>query len=123
MLGSRTNEQRVVQYAASHQHPVNRVCHTLRIPAILLSLVLFASVFIHWLWPEASALFLAGWALQFVGHAFERKELEFFHDWRFLFVGVRWWWAKIHGKASPSGPTPCSLNSPNLLTSDFSCFA
>jgi hypothetical protein len=27
------------------------------------------------------------------------KPPEFFHDWRFLFVGVRWWWAKIQGKA------------------------
>jgi len=45
------------------------------------------------------AFFLLGWALQFIGHAFEHKEPEFFHDWRFLFVGVRWWWAKIHGRA------------------------
>jgi uncharacterized membrane protein YGL010W len=45
------------------------------------------------------ALFLIGWAFQFIGHAFEGKPPEFFSDWRFLFVGVRWWWAKIHGKA------------------------
>jgi uncharacterized membrane protein YGL010W len=56
-------------------------------------------MFIHWLWVYALGLFLLGWTLQFIGHAFERKEPEFFHDWRFLFVGVRWWWAKIHGKA------------------------
>ena len=100
MLGDRTNEQWVSQYATSHQHPVNRICHTLGIPAILLSLPLFlASIFIHRLWPYALVLFLVGWAFQFIGHAFERKEPEFFHDWRFLFVGVRWWWAKIHGKA------------------------
>jgi uncharacterized membrane protein YGL010W len=100
MLGSRSNEQWVAQYAASHQHPVNRLCHTLGIPAILVSLVGFlASIFIHWLWPYALGLFLVGWTFQFIGHAFERKEPEFFHDWRFLFVGVRWWWAKIRGKA------------------------
>jgi uncharacterized membrane protein YGL010W len=100
MLGSRTDEQWIAQYSTSHQHPINRVCHTLGIPAILVSLALFfASLFIHRLWPEALALFLAGWAFQFIGHAFERKQPEFFHDWRFLFVGVRWWWAKIHGKA------------------------
>jgi Protein of unknown function (DUF962) len=46
-----------------------------------------------------SGAFLGGWALQFVGHAFERKEPEFFHDWRFLLVGVRWWWTKMQGKA------------------------
>jgi hypothetical protein len=100
MLGDRTNEQWVAQYSTSHQHPVNRICHTLGIPLILLSLAVFAAgIFIHRLWPDALALFLVGWAFQFIGHAFERKEPEFFHDWRFLFVGVRWWWAKIHGKA------------------------
>ena len=66
----------------------------------MVSLAMFLlSVFIHRLWIYALALFLAGWTLQFIGHAFEHKEPEFFHDWRFLFVGVRWWWAKIHGKA------------------------
>jgi uncharacterized membrane protein YGL010W len=100
MLGGRTNEQWIAQYAGSHQHPVNRVCHTLGIPAILVSLALFlGSIFMHRLWLYALALFLVGWTLQFIGHGFERKEPEFFHDWRFLFVGVRWWWAKIHGKA------------------------
>ena len=98
--GRRTNEQWIAQYATSHQHPVNRACHTLGIPAILLSLAVFlASIFIRRLWPYALALFLLGWMFQFIGHAFERKVPEFFHDWRFLFVGVRWWWAKIHGKA------------------------
>jgi uncharacterized membrane protein YGL010W len=100
MLGGRTNEQWIAQYAGSHQHPVNRVCHTLGIPLILVSLGLFVtSILVHRLWVYALALFLVGWMLQFIGHAFERKEPEFLHDWRFLFVGVRWWWAKIHGKA------------------------
>jgi uncharacterized membrane protein YGL010W len=105
MLGGRsneprTNEQWVAQYARSHQHPVNRICHTLGIPAILLSVLLFlGAIFIHRLWIYALVLFVAGWTFQFIGHAFEGKEPEFFHDWRFLFVGVRWWWAKIHGKA------------------------
>jgi uncharacterized membrane protein YGL010W len=100
MLGGRTNEQWIAQYACSHQHPANRVCHTLGIPSILISLALFlGGVFIHRLWVYGLALFLAGWTLQFIGHGFERKPPEFFHDWRFLLVGVRWWWAKIHGKA------------------------
>jgi uncharacterized membrane protein YGL010W len=100
MLGGRTNEQWIAQYTSSHQHPVNRACHTLGIPLILLSVILLlVSIFLHRLWPYALALFLLGWIFQFVGHAFEHKAPEFFHDWRFLFVGVRWWWAKIHGKA------------------------
>jgi len=100
VLGGRTNEEWISQYSSSHQNSVNRLCHTLGIPTILLSLpVLIAGIFIHQLLWYALALFLIGWAFQFVGHAFEGKPPEFFHDWRFLFVGVRWWWAKIHGKA------------------------
>jgi uncharacterized membrane protein YGL010W len=99
MLGGRSSEQWIAQYASSHQNPVNRACHTLGIPLILFSVVIFlASVFFHRLWLIALALFLLGWIFQFVGHAFEHKAPEFFHDWRFLFVGVRWWWAKIQGK-------------------------
>jgi uncharacterized membrane protein YGL010W len=58
-----------------------------------------AGIFFHALWGYAVAFFVIGWILQFIGHAFERKEPEFFHDWRFLLVGVRWWWAKMRGKA------------------------
>src|SRR5579872_2166241 len=100
MLGNRTSEQWVAQYATSHQHPVNRACHTLGIPTILVSIAVgIAAIFIHRLWIYALALFLLGWIFQFIGHAFEGKPPEFFHDWRFLLVGVRWWWAKINGKA------------------------
>ena len=100
VLGGRTNEQWIAQYSSSHQHPVNRVCHTLGIPLILLSgAVAIAGIFIHGLWLYALGLFVIGWIFQFIGHAFEGKPPEFFSDWRFLFVGVRWWWAKIHGKA------------------------
>jgi uncharacterized membrane protein YGL010W len=100
MLGGRTNEQWIAQYASSHRNRVNRVCHTLGIPIILVSLAVFlGSIAIHRLWPYALAFFVLGWIFQFIGHAFEGKPPEFFSDWRFLFVGVRWWWAKIHGKA------------------------
>jgi uncharacterized membrane protein YGL010W len=100
MLGNRTSDQWIAQYATSHQHPVNRACHTLGIPTILLSLaVAVGAFFFHRLWIYAIALFLLGWIFQFIGHAFEGKAPEFLHDWRFLFVGVRWWWAKMRGKA------------------------
>lgn len=99
MLGNRTSAEWVAQYSTSHQHPVNRACHTLGIPLILASAAVFvASIFIHRLWLYALALFVIGWIFQFIGHAFEGKPPEFFHDWRFLFVGVRWWWAKIRGQ-------------------------
>ena len=100
MMGNRTNEQWVAQYATSHTHPVNRFCHTLGIPMIAISLPLFvAAIFMPRLWMIAGALFLVGWIFQFVGHAFEGKLPEFFSDYRFLFVGLRWWFAKIRGRA------------------------
>jgi uncharacterized membrane protein YGL010W len=90
----------IARYAASHQHPVNRFCHTIGIPLIVISLpLLVAAIFVPGLWGVAVGLFVTGWAFQFVGHAFERKPPEFFHDWRFLFVGLRWWVAKLRGKA------------------------
>lgn len=99
-MGPDTREQWIARYSRSHQHPVNRVCHTLGIPTILLSLAVFAmALVVHRLWMLGLALFAFGWLLQFIGHAFEGKPPEFFHDWRFLFVGVRWWWAKVHGRA------------------------
>jgi len=98
-LGDHSREQWVARYARSHQHPVNRLCHTLGIPTILLSLaVSLLALLVHRLWTLALGLFVAGWILQFIGHAFEGKPPEFFHDWRFLFVGVRWWWAKMRGR-------------------------
>jgi uncharacterized membrane protein YGL010W len=79
---------------------VNRWCHTLGIPLIALSLPLaLVAIFVDRLWPVPLTMFLLGWALQFIGHAFEGKPPEFFHDWRFLFVGLRWWIAKIRGRA------------------------
>jgi uncharacterized membrane protein YGL010W len=100
MMGGRTSEQWIAQYATSHQHPVNRFCHTLGIPLIVIAIGWLA---IAWITSASLllpvTLFLAGWALQFLGHAFEGKWPEFFHDWRFLFVGLRWWFAKIRGRA------------------------
>ena len=100
MLGGRSWDEWVGQYAQSHRHPVNRFCHTLGIPLIVLSLPLFvAAFFVGRLWLLATALFVIGWVFQFVGHAVEGKPPEFFRDWRFLFVGVRWWIAKMRGRA------------------------
>jgi uncharacterized membrane protein YGL010W len=100
LMGGRTSEQWVAQYATSHTHPVNRFCHTVGIPMIALSLPLFpAAICVDGLWRPALVLFSVGWVFQFVGHAFERKWPEFFADPRFLFVGLRWWFAKVRGRA------------------------
>ena len=102
MLGGRSWDDWISQYALSHQHPVNRLCHTLGIPLIVVSLPLMVVAVLagRW-WPQPVALFTIGWIFQFVGHAFEGKPPEFFQDWRFLFVGLRWWVAKARGRESP----------------------
>ena len=100
MLGNRTSEEWIAQYASSHQHPVNRSCHTIGIPLIAASIPLFvAALFVHGLWPVPVAMFAVGWIFQFVGHHYEGKPPEFFSDWRFLLVGLRWWLAKVRGRA------------------------
>ena len=100
MMGGRTSDEWVAQYATSHQHPINRICHTLGIPMIAVSILLAPAVWANLLdWRIAAGLFIAGWILQFIGHAFEGKPPEFFKDWRFLFVGLRWWFAKVRGRA------------------------
>jgi uncharacterized membrane protein YGL010W len=100
MLGGKSWDDWIAQYSLSHQHPVNRVCHTLGIPLIALSLPLGAAAIVFpRIWPVPVALFVLGWIFQFVGHAVEGKPPEFFHDWRFLLVGLRWWIAKISGRA------------------------
>ena len=99
-LGGRPMEEWIARYATSHEHPVNRVCHTIGIPLIALSLPLFVvAVFVAGFWPVPTAMFALGWIFQFVGHAFEGKPPEFFSDWRFLLVGLRWWVAKLRGRA------------------------
>jgi uncharacterized membrane protein YGL010W len=99
MLGGRSWDEWVARYGLSHQHPLNRACHFFGIPLIAISVPLFVvALLVRGFWPIPVALFVAGWVFQFVGHAVERKPPEFFHDWRFLFVGLRWWLTKVRGR-------------------------
>src|SRR5688572_5423224 len=78
MLGNKTSEQWVAEYSHSHQHPINRLCHTIGIPLIAGSILLFVvAIFVDGLWPIALGLFLVGWMLQFLGHYVEGKPPEF----------------------------------------------
>lgn len=100
MFAGKTWDEWIGQYAQSHQNPVNRMCHTIGIPLIAVSVLMFiAALFVSNLWLPALTLFVIGWVFQFVGHAFEGKPPEFLRDWRFLFVGLRWWFAKVRGRA------------------------
>jgi uncharacterized membrane protein YGL010W len=100
MLFGKPVEEWIAQYEQSHQNPTNRACHAAGIPMIAGSLPLFAaSLFNRRLRPLPVALFSVGWIFQFIGHAFEGKPPEFFKDWRFLLVGLRWWLAYLQGQA------------------------
>jgi uncharacterized membrane protein YGL010W len=100
MLAGKPWSKWISEYGASHQHPVNRLTHVVGIPLIALSIPLFAvALFVSGFWPVPLAMFVLGWILQFAGHAVEGKPPEFFRDWRFLFVGLRWWMAKVTGRA------------------------
>jgi uncharacterized membrane protein YGL010W len=98
MLGGKSWDEWIAEYSKSHQTRVNQITHKIGIPMIAVSLPLFiVAIFVGGFWVIPTALFVAGWIFQFVGHAFEGKPPEFFKDWRFLFVGLRWWFAKIRG--------------------------
>ena len=100
MFGGKSWDEWIAQYGQSHQHSINRICHTIGIPMIAVSLPLFlVAIVVPGFWPIPLALFVIGWIFQFAGHAVEGKPPEFFKDWRFLFVGLRWWVAKIRGRA------------------------
>ena len=100
MLGGRSWEEWITRYGHSHQHPLNRLCHTLGIPLIALSLPLcLVALVVPGFWRIPLTMFVVGWILQFIGHAVEGKPPEFLRDWRFLLVGLRWWFAKVRGRA------------------------
>ena len=78
-------ESFIENYKAKHQHPLNRLMHSLGIPLIVISLPLF---FLNWRW--ALALFVVGWALQIIGHLIEGNQPAFLRNPIYLLVGP-WW--------------------------------
>ncbi|HEX7724058.1 MAG TPA: DUF962 domain-containing protein [Pyrinomonadaceae bacterium] len=75
----------VDSYKSQHQHPMNRLCHMIGVPMITISWPLF---FFKWRW--ALALFVAGWVLQFVGHAIEGNRPAFLRNPLYFFVAPLW---------------------------------
>ena len=83
----------LAQYKEDHQHPVNRALHTVGIPTIVASLAVMPFNPIL-----GASMFVFGWILQFVGHAFEGKAPSFFSDPKYLLVGPMWFVKKVLGK-------------------------
>ena len=98
MMGGRSWNEWIEEYAHGHEHPVNRLTHSIGIPMIALSILMVPfCFFVTGLWMWAVGMFIVGWILQFIGHYFEGKPPEFMRDYRFLFVGMRWWIKKTFG--------------------------
>ena len=77
MLGNRTNEEWIAEYASGHQHPVNRMCHTIGIPMIAVSIALaVAAFFVPGMWRWAALLFVVGWILELVRFAANHDVLD-----------------------------------------------
>lgn len=79
-------------YRAKHRHPLNKLSHQIGIPLIVLSLPLF-----YFNWRLALALFIAGWILQFTGHAIEGNQPAFFQNPVYLLVGPLWLVRRLAG--------------------------
>lgn len=78
-------ENLLANYKAKHQHPLNRLTHSIGIPMIVLSLPV---VFFNWRW--AVGLFVLGWIFQFIGHAIEGNQPAFFKNPVYLLIGPLW---------------------------------
>jgi uncharacterized membrane protein YGL010W len=91
----------LTNYKAKHQHPLNRLSHSIGIPMIVISLPLFL---FNWRW--ALVLFIAGWILQFVGHAIEGNQPAFFKNPVYLFVGPMWWLRRVASSVGLSKAKP-----------------
>jgi uncharacterized membrane protein YGL010W len=77
-------------YKEKHQHPLNKLCHSIGIPMIVVSLPLF---FFNWKW--ALALFVVGWIFQFAGHFIEGNQPAFFKNPMYLLAGPMWFVNRI----------------------------
>ena len=78
----------VDNYRSQHQHPINKLCHMIGVPMIMISWPLF---FFRWRW--ALALFVTGWVLQFIGHAIEGNRPAFFSNPIYFFIAP-WWFVQ-----------------------------
>ncbi|HKS08713.1 MAG TPA: DUF962 domain-containing protein [Pyrinomonadaceae bacterium] len=78
-------ENLLANYKAKHQHPLNRLTHSIGIPMIVLSLPV---LFFSWRW--AVGLFVLGWIFQFIGHAIEGNQPAFFKNPVYLLIGPLW---------------------------------
>jgi len=76
----------MAQYNHEHGSAWNRVLHSVGIPMIFFGIILL--LFMKWIW--GAGIFLAGWALLFLGHRIEGNNPAFFQGPVYLLVGPIW---------------------------------
>jgi uncharacterized membrane protein YGL010W len=90
----------LVEYAADHTQIGTRLTHMIGIPMIAASLPM-----IPFNPLVGGAMFVGGWALQFVGHyIFEKNDPKFFSDPVNILIGLLWAiieWAQVFGIELP----------------------
>lgn len=90
----------IENYRKNHKNPINRALHSVGIPMIVISVIMFAVIGLAYdwhYWEWAVGLFVVGWILQFIGHAFEGTYPSFFKNPFYLIIGPVWWVLKIFG--------------------------
>ena len=64
------------EWLKRHQHPVSFLLHLVGVPMTMLAIVpLLWNIFSFEMWCWAALLFLAGYALQFLGHVIEGNDM------------------------------------------------
>jgi uncharacterized membrane protein YGL010W len=80
-------DQHMSRYDHEHHHPWNKFLHGVGIPMIFAGIILTA----YTRWVPGAALFVAGWALLFLGHRIEGNKPAFFQGGPVYFlVGPLW---------------------------------
>jgi uncharacterized membrane protein YGL010W len=89
------------KYRRDHTHPMNKATHAVGIPMIVVSL---GVVVVNWRWGVG--LFVLGWILQFIGHAFEGNKPSFFSNPVYLLIGPLWTLRRALGLEAKPGAAP-----------------
>ena len=90
----------MAQYDHEHTHLGNKVLHGVGIPVIFAGIVLTILGY----WRSGVALFIAGWAMLFLGHRLEGNRPAFFQGPVYFLVGPLWVAKEIKDRLFGRGP-------------------
>lgn len=101
-------------YDATHQHPTNRVLHTVGIPMIVGGVVgMLAAPRYTPPWWVANGSWTAGWILNFIGHAYEQGAPAFADDPLSFLAGPAWDFVRLKEKLAELTRAPIEDRAPD----------